>query len=267
MAYCVFLILMVFIYLCNPSIRKFKKLPHTCVGDLDDVTLGFAYYSENNDYKVVRISNTPLSAPEIEVYTLSSDSWKRVKFLLRAFNVRFYVVLLVPLVSGALHWMAHITEGEEDHRSDLIMAFDVNSEKFSKLALPDGCIEADICCGWFLASFNGKLAFITFESFNEQPGFQCQYSIWVMKDYAVAASWNKLFVVPLERVAYCLAFTGYGSLVVFYIEEQVERLGLKRALVDTESLHEKDLDIQDPSFVVTFMESLILLDGANVASF
>ena len=69
MAYCVLLIPMVFIYLCNPNIRKFKKLPHTCVGDLDDVTLGFAYHSENNDYKVVRISNTPLSAPEIEVYT------------------------------------------------------------------------------------------------------------------------------------------------------------------------------------------------------
>ncbi|XP_023918879.1 putative F-box protein At5g42430 [Quercus suber] len=64
--------------LTTDHIRKFKKLPRTCLGKLENVTLGFAYHSENNDYKVVRISSTPLSTKEIEVYTLSSDSWRRV---------------------------------------------------------------------------------------------------------------------------------------------------------------------------------------------
>ena len=43
-----------FIYLWNPSIKKFKRLPDSCLGQLDFVTLGFAYHPENNDYKVLR---------------------------------------------------------------------------------------------------------------------------------------------------------------------------------------------------------------------
>ncbi len=52
------------IYLWNCSIRKFKRLPNTCLGQLISVSIGFAYHSENNDYKVVRISHTnPLKTP------------------------------------------------------------------------------------------------------------------------------------------------------------------------------------------------------------
>ena len=61
------------IYFCNPSIRKFKTLPEPCLGHLKHVSLGFAYHSENNDYKDVRISSSPwmsiVSLPKIEVYT------------------------------------------------------------------------------------------------------------------------------------------------------------------------------------------------------
>ena len=65
------------IYLLNPSIRKFKRLPDTCLTHLSNVALGFGYDSLNNDYKVVRISLTrvePMLPPEAEVYSLSSDS-------------------------------------------------------------------------------------------------------------------------------------------------------------------------------------------------
>ena len=70
------------IYFCNPSIRKFKTLPEPCLGHLKHVSLGFAYHYEKNNYKVVRISSSSwmstVSLPEIEVYTLSSDSWRSV---------------------------------------------------------------------------------------------------------------------------------------------------------------------------------------------
>ena len=75
------------IYLWKPSIRKFKKLPHTILEKFNNVALGFAYCSENNDYKVVRILfdcffstvPQPLPLPAAEVYSLSSDSWRRVE--------------------------------------------------------------------------------------------------------------------------------------------------------------------------------------------
>ena len=85
-----------------------------------------------------------------------------------------------------------------------------------------------------------------------------------MRDYGVVESWNKLFVIPFERVAYWICLTDYGSLMVGHKNDPLERQGLTYALIDTETLEEKkDLDIQHPSYVATFMESLVLLDGKN----
>ena len=171
-------------------------LPETCLGKLQSVILGFAYHSKNNDYKVVRISCLSSTTHEIEVYALSLDSWRKLGITFTT-NTMFYDYSFLssfPLVSGALHWMAHSIE-EEEQSLDIIMAFDVNTEKFRKLALPDGLKDA-YYSQTYLALFKKKLAFITSDS-GEQPSFR--YSIWVMTEYGVVESWNKLFVVPFER--------------------------------------------------------------------
>ena len=63
-------------------------------------------------------------------------------------------------------------EGEEKQGIDIIMAFDVNTEKFRKLAtLPHVFIKTNPC-DRYLTSFKRKLAFITFGS-SEQPCFPC----------------------------------------------------------------------------------------------
>ena len=82
------------------------------------------------------------------------------------------------------------------------------------------------------------------------------------EEYGVLESWNKLFVVPLERVAVCIGFTVYGSLLICCV--QTNNQEQKFVLIDTETLHEKDFDIQQPLCVANFMESLALLDGANM---
>ncbi|KAF3959519.1 hypothetical protein CMV_015679 [Castanea mollissima] len=252
------------IYLWNPSIRKFKRLPDTCLGKLKSVSvrLGFAYRSENDDYKVVRISTFTTLIHEVEVYTSSSDSWRRVGNSSTDKFVFCYKNLLVPapLVSGALHWMAFMVEGQAIGPRRSIMSFDVNTETFRKLALPN-YTGSSYC----ISLFKGKLAFITHDKHGSQ------YSIWVMKNYAVVESWNKLFVVPFQRAAYCHAFTEYGSLLVSYsyLNDLVWSQGFKIVLIDAETLHEKkDPDIQCPSYVATFMESLVLLDdGAKAVSY
>ena len=127
------------------------------------------------------------------------------------------------------------------------------------LALPDGSFQGkslDNC----LALFKGKLPCIECGR-NEQHDFQ--FSIWVMTKYGVVESWNKLFVVPFQRVAYCIAFSEYGSLLAWCIT-RIKNQGIKFILIDTETLHENDPAIQHPSFVVNFIESLVLLDGANM---
>ncbi|XP_030936239.1 F-box protein At4g22390-like [Quercus lobata] len=101
------------VYLWNPSIRKFKRLPDTCLTQLRTVRLGFGYDSQNNDYKVVRISWTcakPMPPPEVEVYSLSSASWKRVELGISC-RPKFNFTLTFPFVSGHLHWMITKIEG------------------------------------------------------------------------------------------------------------------------------------------------------------
>ena len=89
-----------------------------------------------------------------------------------------------------------------------------------------------------------------------------------MTDYGVVESWNKLFVVPFERLACWVRLTNYGSLTVGYRNDPFDRQGMQYGLIDTETLQEKkDLDIQHPSFIASFMESLVLLDGTNVESY
>ena len=56
-----------------------------------------------------------------------------------------------------------------------------------------------------------------------------------------------------------------GSLLTYCLKTNDREQ--KFVLVDTETLHEKDFDIQQPSSVATFMESLALLDGANMVSY
>ncbi|KAL0008027.1 hypothetical protein SO802_009529 [Lithocarpus litseifolius] len=220
-----------------------------------------------------RISSTswlptlPLPPSEIEVYTLSSDSWRRVGIDFTTNGVFFNNnnLLTTPLVSGALHWMAVKSEEEEIRNCEMIVSFDVNSEEFRKLAQPHGSIDDNTICRC-LASFKGKLAFITY-GHSEQLGLQ--HSIWVMREYGVVESWNKLFVLAFETPSYCIAFTEYGSLLIFMdSRSSVENDKFQFLLIDTETRQEKrDPDIQYLSTVAAFMESLVLLDGANVVSY
>ena len=78
-------------------------------------------------------------------------------------------------------------------------------------------------------------------------------------------SWNKIFVVPFQRLSLCIAFTMHGSLLIHCLDVPNQEQDF--VLVDTETLHEKVFDIQQPLYVATFMESLALLDGANMVSY
>jgi hypothetical protein len=88
-----------------------------------------------------------------------------------------------------------------------------------------------------------------------------------MMEYGVLESWNKVFVGPLERLSFYVAITEYGSLLLRHAINLVKE-DFELVLVDIETLHEKDPDIQDPySCVAAFMGSLALLDGANMVSY
>ncbi|KAL4595687.1 hypothetical protein ACB092_12G109100 [Castanea dentata] len=266
------------VYLWNPSIRIFKRLPNTCLPQLPTVALGFGYDSQNNDYKVVRISwidPKPMSPSEVQVYSLSSDSWKRVELGI-SWMPKFNFTLTFPFVSGHLHWMITKIEGggggQKTKRrcTDMILSLDVNSEKFKELPLPD---EEGKCIKEGLASFKGKLALIRY-GIGAQP-YSTLCSIWVMTEYGVLDSWNKLCVLPIENPSNFIGtFTNYGLLLVqkwSWLVSTNSELGRnhKSVLIDLETLHEKEISNQVDFRLdlAAYMESLALLDGANVVSY
>ncbi|KAL4599921.1 hypothetical protein ACB092_11G162100 [Castanea dentata] len=186
------------IYLWNPSIRKFKRLPDSCSNGKDFwFSTGFGYQSNTNDYKVVKLLDTPVVA---EVYTLSSDLWRKVGISLRPKVVVSHIEPFpFPLVfSGALHWFAYHSEGEREFVDPMmILSFDVDNEKFGEMALPAG----DKLFEHNLFVFKGNMAFISCGYVENDDGLQpdSQCFIWVMRDYGVDESWNKLFSIWFEN--------------------------------------------------------------------
>ena len=84
--------------------------------------------------------------------------------------------------------------GQEGRSTAMILSFDLNSEKFKELPLPD---EEGSCIKKGLTSFKEKLALIKFGSV-VQPHSMLLCSIWVMREYGVLDSWNKLCFLPIQ---------------------------------------------------------------------
>ncbi|XP_075673431.1 F-box/kelch-repeat protein At3g06240-like [Castanea sativa] len=279
------------IYLWNPSIRKLKRLPDFSPTQHDWLSTGFAYQSNTNDYKVVKISqmNIPdndVIETEAEVYTLSSNSWRRVGISLA--NTFWGLPVdnwTGTFVSGALHWLGYVCEAASRY---MILSFDVNNDKFGEIALPDGQQQQLLPQGVMakpnrLMVFKGKLGFITldylllnhinndvYENYMRSHANSC--FIWVMGEYGVHESWSKLFFVQFENVVsvhFC-GCTSHGELLVIKKldpESNIERKRFTVVSLDLETSLEKDLGFQKvPYIATTFMESLVLLDGATELS-
>ena len=237
------------LYLWNPSIRKFNLLPppifNTC---LVYVALGIAYHSQNNDFKILKLcSHSQKVQPvEAEVYTLSTDSWRRVVMSVESEHnigsIDYIDISPCLFFNGALHSIA----GSRDHY--FILSFDVNDERFREIMLPPNNLDE---VGNFerLAVIKGSLAWITFSNHYDEYNGIC--NIWVMKEYGVVESWTKNSVELDWFLEFCGCFDD-GELLI----QNASRL------VSFENV----LAIEDAKWVgytSNSMESLVLLDDVS----
>nr|ABE27176.1 F-box 1 [Prunus armeniaca] len=66
------------IHIWNPSVRKFRTLPMSTNVKFRYIALQFGFHPGVNDYKVVRMLRVHKDdAFAVEVYSLSTDSWKK----------------------------------------------------------------------------------------------------------------------------------------------------------------------------------------------
>ncbi|XP_059650280.1 F-box protein At4g19940-like [Cornus florida] len=131
------------VYVINPSTRKFKRLPASHSNLCSSYSFGFD--PSNNEYKVLHITFTStkrLSDMQFEVFTIKVGSKKHKKvFTSHANNKSWRKITHVPpcpyifkgqgvCVDGALYWICV--------KAQVLVVFDVGSEKFRSLRLPDG---------------------------------------------------------------------------------------------------------------------------------
>ena len=157
--------------------------------------------------------------------------------------------------------------------TSMILSFDVNSEKFKELPVPD---DEGNCISKSVMSFKEKLAMIKFESC-VPPHSMLLRSIWLMREYSVFDSWNKLCVVPVESFLNFIGFTKYGLLLVRKRSQLVSTNSEleskdKSFLIDPETPHEKEISyignqVNNPLDIAAYMENLTLLDGENLVSY
>ncbi|XP_030924583.1 F-box protein At3g07870-like [Quercus lobata] len=162
--------------------------------------MDFAYHYQNNDYKILRIifyrQNVKPKPAEAEIYTLSTDSWRRVVISVESSSgskpiESVHYELKGPpcfvFFNGALHCIAR----SQGHK--FIMYFDVNDERFREILLPQNYFDGLISrYSQHLSVFKGLLALIVFD------GNSKICHIWMMKEYGVAESWIKKSV-PMKE--------------------------------------------------------------------
>ncbi|XP_059645932.1 F-box protein CPR1-like [Cornus florida] len=200
-----------YVVLWNPSTRKRHKLPfssiemphrstpqHCC--NLIPITqfcgcryilYGFGYDGVNDDYKVVRIVKCLNgSDSEVKVYSLKSNSWRRVEDFPYDHHHHPYEESGVDgvLVNGALHWTLTSTPHAQAQvgvaNLTLIAAFDLGVEEFQLVPQPE-YLDTNI---WInVGSLGGCLCILC--------TLVLTIDVWVMEEYGVKESWIKLFAI------------------------------------------------------------------------
>ncbi|XP_016470083.1 F-box/kelch-repeat protein At3g23880-like [Nicotiana tabacum] len=174
------------LFLWNPSIRKYKKLPNYTLDvsrryNLDkhrySFRFGFAYDAFRDDYKVLGIfpinRNGRLCHVKVKIYSLKSDSWRDID----DFQGRQLLSVSGKLVNQKLHWL---------DRDRNIISIDLADEKWAEVEKPSDFKGCDFLV---LGVFGNDLsAFCNYERMTH-------VDIWVMKEYGVKESWTKMFTI------------------------------------------------------------------------
>ncbi|XP_061998845.1 F-box protein CPR1-like [Rosa rugosa] len=223
----------------NPSIRKSISLPKTYIPDhsclVSEIYLSFCFHPTHNDYKVVKMLHewNKLSM-EVEVYSLSNNSWKVIE-ITPWLNSSWYLTGY-EVCNGIVYWL--ISGGH--YR---IVSFDTGSEKFGELVVPEHILPV-----------KGAVKIEVYKETICLLQGQTDVDLWVLQE----GSFQRLRTILLPRANIFILiglFTDNGLLV----QEQSRFTELD--LFDLESNQLKSTGIlMCQRKLHTYIESLVLLD-------
>lgn len=276
--------------ICNPLIRKSVTLPvpnfrienydHTGSPLKYNVSIGFGYDAETNDYKVVRLVTllNGASPTVAEVYSLATGSWSPR----RRVNGVSEMEACTPqaFVNGILHWLA-IYEAEDGNSYYFILTFDVHTESFSKLMMPEIVPSRASAKLQVSVSSDGKSIALFSRNFVDTV-FDRFLDIWIMQEYGVHESWTIWTTLraigPSESrslLPKALCFRVNGEIVSEIFDDNVCRWFWHLYCVGHRlySIHPsgwwRNLEYSGFRYytVNSYKESLVLLDMDNVVSY
>ncbi|RZC55285.1 hypothetical protein C5167_014148 [Papaver somniferum] len=248
--------------LWNPCSREYKKIPTPLIEYPSNLTpmqketlrmgidfhhkysYGFAYDHSIKDYKLVRIVHLSEHS-EVNVYIVGLNAWHSIP------SIPYSYIYAQPsgvLVNGALHWTA--TKNTSD--SNFLIAFQVESEKFDEVPLP----QAEYVNHISLCVSGGCLSVLA-----HYP--KSYTDIWVMKEYGAKESWTKLVSITQQTVldSYFLAPIHFFQNGVILLDQNYHK-----GLLSYDPKHENDItDFGYKPKIVPYVGSLVSLNsGAYV---
>lgn len=172
-----------------------------------------------------------LVPPGVEVYSLSSGVWRSISDACPSYILHQNHSVSTYL-NGAIHWIASNSSGDDDYNGNgnsnndnpsssssssdnskdgsFIVAFDVGTENFSEISLPDSVAERNVM-KLDVMIMGMSLALIEYEKF-----WQSDYCwIWVMKEYGAVKSWSRLHNIDLRGgFRNVVGFRTHGELLI-----------------------------------------------------
>ncbi|PHT32934.1 hypothetical protein CQW23_29271 [Capsicum baccatum] len=166
------------VLLWNPSTRESIVLPRTEFSLTKDYPCGLGYDSTSDDYKILKIDD----AAHCEILALKSGSWRKIdKCLAGVFPVLSDTKDSLAFVHGAFHWL-------DSSLTNLLISFSISNEVYGEIPLPEGmsleCING-------VAALEGMLCVYS----NHIHRGLHTFKLWILKDYDVEESWNRLFTI------------------------------------------------------------------------
>jgi F-box interacting protein len=235
----------------NPSIRKSVDIvvpygPHA---------VGFGVCPKTFDAKIVIIKRSSKVNHEADVFTLRSRVWRSISMNLPR-KPEFFSSDNAVVISGVIYWLVSdlITKNyNEDYYRHRIISFDLTSEEFEQVELPE---RLELASGLSIAKLDESLVVLHYLG-------DVVCDVWMMsKD---GPSFTKLFTVVKVRPYNIIGFRKNGQPIV----DQVRKGGgyhVKRELkvYEHDSKHTNGLGIYGLDFgMASYTESLLLLNHSD----
>ncbi|GJZ22661.1 putative F-box domain-containing protein [Tanacetum coccineum] len=244
----------------NPTIRKSVSI--VVPDNLDssyEIVVGFGVCPKTCDPKLVKVGlnhGSGGSGTIVEVFALGVGAWRRLGGNMPRKSIA--LSLNNAAIGSCIYWNAYeeinTWEGGSQ-RYDLIVSFDMISEEFKEIRLPDS-LALDVESSVYVSKMRESLVVIQTKRGDETE----VYSVWEM-EHGVSKSFKKLFTInPEYEVKNVHGFRKSGEALIEMGDEHEE---IALFSYEPNSKNMTCLWIrgkEDPWFVSSYMESLLLLD-------